>query len=60
MKVKEKKCEKKGRGNKDRMKKKKRVSALTRVLWSVLSLSLRFLRVFRKPLDFGFSSLAAG
>lgn len=30
------------------------------VLWSVLSLSRRFLRVFLKPLDFGFSGLADG
>ena len=33
---------------------------LTRVLWSVLSLSRRFLKVFLKPLDFGFSGLAGG
>lgn len=33
---------------------------LTSVLWSVLSLSRRFLRVFLKPLDFGFSGFAAG
>ena len=34
--------------------------SLTSVLWSVLSRSRRFLRVFLKPLDFGFSGLEAG